>query len=810
MPINERNNSSSRGATPLADETINNTTSVVDVRSATNSSIINRAGVVNNSTSKLLGAKKGDSIFNDESGKIETWNGSSWNVSAGELNVSTSLASNRDSSIYADGKAGKLDSSGLSGWNFKNDYNGEKINWYYVYNENGSNEMTLTTLTSMYAVVKIYNEREFHFSVYTKRENDGNDYSWYRSRVNYELTTAFDGLSGETVLVYWGEEPKSFSSLKRIEMPNDPTFSFGPQGSSEDILFAGLATDSSAQAGEYDFTVKNLGYINDKRETNTVTKIGADFDLINTEITNLKSFKEAVELGRFFRGYVADEDGMNALTGAARFEYVIRMDTSTIWEHNGTDWYDTLIVGSLEGIAQEEELVLNYSDTKYFDLDGLNDYVDLTGVPAEVMDFTESWSLGIELAGSVDTVNDSTYITLFKRGNNEITLRKGGSNWGFYVYSNGYSVAQANTWYAPSAGSRILVVSNGTQISYYLDGTLRSRTSYNASTQYQDNSGNLEIGKGGITGSNWTGGVNNLMIMNGGSSDLGKDQLAEFNAQGNVSNMSFYPSVTDFVTLGERPFPSVLGLKQVVSGEIKDSTESVVIVKNPAGPIGTPFVNSPGMYVKLDGTNNYIEFDNADADVLDFSVGKTWAVATKFNSVSGVTDYVKTTLWSRGTNEITLVRGGTNWGLYVYCNGASIGQANTWYAPNDDSTIVFTFDGTKLRYYIDGALRSTLSVNSSISQNNPSGNLYFGKSGAIGVNWYGGVEEAFIIEGSNSVLTSSQINEFGTVAGASLSYYNILEDYFKVGIDAFPSINGEKTVITGNLINGTEEDFINI
>ena len=173
--------------------------------------------------------------------------------------------------------------------------------------------------------------------------------------------------------------------------------------------------------------------------------------------------------------------------------------------------------------------------------------------------------------------------------------------------------------------------------------------------------------------------------------------------------MSFYPSVTDFVLLGERPYPSVLGMKQVLEGTIENSTESVIAVKNPAGDIGTPFPQRSGRYVFLDGTDNYIDFDNANADVLwIFLLVRNGHVGFKCNGVSGVVDYDKSTLWRRGKNEITLVRGGSNWGLYVYCDGASIGQANTWYAPQDDSTIVFTFDGTKLRYYIDGALRSTL------------------------------------------------------------------------------------------------------
>ena len=731
---------------------------------------------------------------------------------SGAFNSSATLLSNRDVNVYADGAAGKLDPNGISGWNFQNTYAGEKVNWYYVYNQNPDNTMTLTTLTSMYAVVRIYNEREFHFSVYTTRENDGLDYSWYRSRVNYELTTAFDGLSGQTVLVYFGEEPSSFPELKRVELPYDVTFSNGPQGSNESVLFAALSTDSNAGSGEYNFTVQNLGHINNMKESNEICKIGRDFDLVDAEIGDLKSFKNAVELGRFFRGYVNDEAQMLALADPLRFEYVARIDTATIWEYDGVaNWYDTLITMSLQGIAQEEELVLQYTDKGYVDLDGLNDYLSFSDVDANIMDYTKEWNVGLQLSGSVDTVNDSSYITLLKRGANEVTLRKGGSNWGVYVYANGLSVAQANTWHAPYAGSRILVVCTGTKIKYYLEGVLRANMTINGNVSSQDPAGDLEIGKGGNIGSNWTGGVDNIMLMEGGQALLGKDQLYEYHSQNNVSNMSFYPSVSDFIPLGELPFPGCLGLKQVVTGEIKEATESSIIIRNPEGGEGTPFVQTPGRYAFLDGTNTSMLFDNAHADVLDYT--KQWAVSMSLKSVSGQNDAGTTVLFSRGKNDITLVRGGSNWGIYCFANGVSVAQANTWYAPTSDSRIVVICTGTRLEYYLNGVRRANMSINANVSQQDPSGLLKLGDSGFVsyGLNWYGGVENSFVMHGPDALLTSAEVNEFVMgVTPSELSYYSQLDDFFQYGLETYPSINGVKGSVTGNLVGGTPEDFVNI
>ncbi len=729
---------------------------------------------------------------------------------SGAFNVSTKMISSRDVNIYADGAEGKLDPHGISGWNFQNSYQGEKVNWYYVYNENTSNEMTLKTLTSMYAVVHIYNEREFHFSVYTTRENDGLDYSWYRSRVNYELTTAFDGLSGQTVLVYFGEEPKSFPELARVELPYDATFSNGPQGENETVLFAALSTDSNAQAGEYNFTVQNLGHINNMKETNEICKIGRDYDLVDLEIGDLKSFKAAVEIGRFFRGYVNDETAMLALTNPLRFEYVARIDTGTIYEYDGTDWYDTLITASLQGIAQEEELVLQYSDRGYVELDGLNDYIKLTDANVNIMDFTKPWNIGLLVSGNVDTVNDSSYITLFKRGANEVTLRKGGSNWGIYVFANGNSIAQANTWYAPTAGSRILVICTGTRIRYYLDGVLRANMVINANVSQQDPVGDLEIGKGGNRGSNWTGGLDNIMLMEGTEAVFGKDQLYEYHSQNNVANMSFYPSVSDFIPLGELPFPNCLGLKQVTSGTIEDATESAIIVRSPEGGIGTPFAQAPGRYVFLDGTNNSVVFDNAHPDILDYS--KQWAFSMSLKSVSGQNDAQKTILFSRGKNDITLVRGGSNWGFYCYADGVSVGQANTWYAPSADSRIVVICTGSRIEYYLDGVRRANVSINANVSNQDPSGDLKMGDAFmGSATNWYGGVENSFIMHGPDALLNSAEVNEFVMgVTPSTLSYYAQLDDFFQYGLEAYPSINGVKGNVTGNLVGGTPEDFVNI
>ncbi len=492
---------------------------------------------------------------------------SKYGVQSEESNL---ILSNEDSTIYADAKKGLADSNNLSGWNFKNEYQGEKVNWYFLNSFLIDKQIKLSDLKGMYVVARIYNEKEFFFSVYTKRENDGNDVSWYRSRRTYLTTDAFSGLAGQDVLVYWGEEPHFFPNLKRVKMEIDSFSTVGPQEDDEEILLGGLSTDSSAEAESYDFTAMAIGYKAGIHYVNSTPTVKTDLSPLNQDISVLTNFKNAVELGRFFRGYVADEVEMLALTNPLEFQYVVRIDTETIFKYDGANWIDSEVEASLTGIAGVEEEVVGYSNTHYIDLDGTNDFIELTGVDSDVLDFTKEWSIGFEIE-NVSSINDSSYTTLLSRGTNEITLRKGGSNWGVYYFANGNAIAQANTWYAPTSGSKVLFVCTGTHLKYYLDGYLRASTSINANVSHNNPSGDLNLGKK-VYKSYWYGGVNNLMIRKG--SELGSNQLTEYLTGQDVSSMSFYDDIIDFIPLGEGVYPSVNGLKGVVSGELKNGSSS--------------------------------------------------------------------------------------------------------------------------------------------------------------------------------------------------------------------------------------------
>lgn len=218
-----------------------------------------------------------------------------------------------------------------------------------------------------------------------------------------------------------------------------------------------------------------------------------------------------------------------------------------------------------------------YSNTHYITLDATNDYIDLDG-SGSTLDYTGNWGIGIELE-DVSTIQDNSFIVLARSGNNTITLRKGGTNWGIYCFNGPDSVCQANTWYAPQAGSKIFIQCNGTKIEYYLDGTRRANMTMNST--HRDNTSHvvdeLQIGKGGTSSyqgslNYWYGGINNLALF---TEFLGQEAIAEYFGAQDVSGMSFYDDqVLDFITLGEQVYPAVQGLKSVVTGDLTNGTES--------------------------------------------------------------------------------------------------------------------------------------------------------------------------------------------------------------------------------------------
>ena len=415
---------------------------------------------------------------------------------------------NTNADVYADGDAGIADPlTTTAGWYFKNtDDLTNKINWYYAQNVSASSIMNLGSLTNQWAIVDVRAEGSPFFTVYTAKENDGNDAgSWYRSSIVYKPQVDLTAYIGQTIMLYWGDEPSEDPLLPRVECTQVPLESDGLQIDSEVVSLAALATGTGHSAGHYEFVASEVGYT------------------------------------------FAGVEHVYALTA---FPTVV-----------------TTLAAQTVG----------YTDTHYIHLDAVNDYLSLTGsfdAPSSASDVT--WAIGFEVE-SVSAVNDASYTTMFSSGDTAFTLRKGGSNWGIYCFANQWSMAQANTWYAPSAGSKILIQWDGTYIDYYLNGTRRAHMNANS---YADSAspvaGLLEFGKGGVSTVHWSlgswfGGINNLMISD---ELLGSDYIAEYFGSQDVSSHSYYDTIVDFLPLGEGTYPAVTGLKGNVTGTLENGTES--------------------------------------------------------------------------------------------------------------------------------------------------------------------------------------------------------------------------------------------
>ena len=417
--------------------------------------------------------------------------------------------------VYADGKKGEKDPTGANaGWHFKNTADlTEKINWYYLANNNPSNNLTISSLSAMYAVVHVTEELMPYFIHYTQPQGDVDDAAaWYRSRTVMSTTVDMSGYVGQDVLLHFGDVTGILPSLPRVLCTADAA-SEGPQAATETISFGALSTSTGYAAASYDFVVSQVGFVNAAN---------------NTQV------------------------------------HLLHQDTP----------------------ASEP---VGYSNTHYVALDATDDYIELV-TPGIEIDFTgtKSWSIAIKLE-SVSSINDSSFCTLFKSGDNIITLRKGGTNWGVYVMSNTGSLWQANMWHAPVAGSQIIFRydhtygSNG-RLHYYLhnahDGGMW--TAYGTiNSTYATGSAEantIQVGKGGAPGiyggvypaNSWFGGINNITLWD---SMVSGEMLTEYLSSDDVTSHSYYAAdVSDFIPCGEGIYPNVNGLKGNVTGALINGT----------------------------------------------------------------------------------------------------------------------------------------------------------------------------------------------------------------------------------------------
>ena len=419
-------------------------------------------------------------------------------ASGGYGGVTTLLSSNE--AIAGGQTQGVSDPlSNTAGWYFKNSSDlTDKINWYYLVNQNPSLNMTLGSLNGMYAIVDVRAGGSPYFTVYTAPTGSGDAGGWYKSRLSFGPASPYMDLTayiGQTVMLYWGNDPGDFIGLPRVECSLDAFSSNGTQSSSETVMFGALSTSTGYSAGHYEFVVSDLAY-----EYNNIV-------------------------------------------------------------------YQSALSSPIPPIAP--------GDTHYVTLDGVNDYINLSGT-GNCMDFSAGaeWALG----WTVDEgyAGNANKLSMIQSGVNNWTLYNGGLH---STFNNGTNALQWNTAayvQGLTAGDKIAVRADGSKVQFWLNGVRKHQATLGTNGVGTGTPNSLTIGNAttaaGIgTIPNWNASVDNLMVV--ANATLTDSELAEFFASDDFDSYSFAGTkLTDFVTMGEDAYPNITGENSVVTGTLVNGT----------------------------------------------------------------------------------------------------------------------------------------------------------------------------------------------------------------------------------------------
>ena len=242
-----------------------------------------------------------------------------------------------DTSVFADGEGAVSDPAGGAGWYYKNT-TGNKINWYFY--SGGSDTENLGALQAAgggyYALVEARNTTSFPmYTIYTKRENDGNDASWYRSRLVYSPGGDYaNKLSLGTHVLHTPNLKQSVLDDLAVKNPGatftqleiDPFSTVGPQQTTEELWLMAVSTSSNEPEGQETFVLKeNAIFFNSKARSWQYAAIPTQ----QPEYTNY--YKGAYALAADY-----PESGQLG-------QWIINStdDTMLVWDVEGGDWVAT-------------------------------------------------------------------------------------------------------------------------------------------------------------------------------------------------------------------------------------------------------------------------------------------------------------------------------------------------------------------------------------------------------------------------------------------------------------------------------------
>lgn len=161
-----------------------------------------------------------------------------------------------NSNVLANGGAspGLEDPNNRSGWYFKNDSAGKKVNWYFF--DGQSYDLNLSDF-SAYAVVTLDSVTSRPFlALYSKPTGSGDIIPGF-ARSSRVYTWPAGSVVGTKYLIYFGQNPNVHLDLPRVQLtPGTIRGTFAP---TEKVNTVSLSSDSGASVNNVQFVAENLG-----------------------------------------------------------------------------------------------------------------------------------------------------------------------------------------------------------------------------------------------------------------------------------------------------------------------------------------------------------------------------------------------------------------------------------------------------------------------------------------------------------------------------------------------------------------------